>query len=167
MHHAFKLGEVEHELWLSHSRGDYQLHLGDSLIPVALRRDDHGRCFITTGETTTPVTFAVRGDEVHLHIDGAAYTLRYRHPMDRLAAQAHHGADDAIRAPMPGSTVAVRVKPGQSVARGEALLVMESMKMETTITAPRDGVVESVHVVQGQTFERDTTLVSLVAEGAT
>jgi len=59
--------------------------------------------------------------------------------------------------------VALHAKPGQSVARGETLLVMESMKMETTIIAPRDGVIEVVHFAVGQTFDRDALLLSLEA----
>jgi biotin carboxyl carrier protein len=85
--------------------------------------------------------------------------------LQRLAAQGQGSAEDHVRAPMPGSLVAVHVKPGQAVARGEALLVMESMKMETTIAAPRDGVVEAIHFAQGQTFDRDALLLSLEAAG--
>jgi biotin carboxyl carrier protein len=62
---------------------------------------------------------------------------------------------------MPGSLVVVHAKPGQAVTKGEALLVMESMKMETTLTAARDGVVAAVHFAPGQTFDRDALLLSL------
>jgi biotin carboxyl carrier protein len=167
MHHAFRIDETEHELWLSRGRDGYVLHLGDRLIPVAFKREPDGRCFVTTGNTTTPVVFAVRGDEVHLHIDGETHLLSYRHPMVRLAAAGAGSAEDVIRAPMPGSTVAVHAKDGQKVTRGDALLVMESMKMETTIAAPRDGVVETVHVTAGQTFDRDATLITLQSEAHT
>ena len=161
MHHAFKIGEEEHELWLSRGRDGYVLHIGDRLVPVAFKREDNGACFITTGDSTTPVVVAVRGDDVHVHIDGAAYTLSYLHPMVRLAAAGHHAAADIIRAPMPGSLIAVNVKEGAKVSRGDPLLVMESMKMETTIAAPREGVVQAVHVAAGQTFDRDALLITL------
>jgi 3-methylcrotonyl-CoA carboxylase alpha subunit len=49
-----------------------------------------------------------------------------------------------LTAPMPGKIVAVVVKNGQEVKKGEALLIMEAMKMEHTISAPHDGVVEDV-----------------------
>ncbi len=160
MHHAFKIGEQEHELWLSRGRDGYVLHIGDRLIPVAFKREDNGACFVTTGATTSPVVVAIRGDDVHIHVDGEAYTLSYRHPMVRLAGAGQHAADDVIRAPMPGSLIAARVKDGHAVSRGDALLVMESMKMETTIAAPRDGVVQTVHVMAGQTFDRDALLIT-------
>jgi biotin carboxyl carrier protein len=55
------------------------------------------------------------------------------------------------------------VKPGDTVAAGDLLLVIESMKLETPFKAWRDGRIESVHVALGQTFERDKVLLSLEA----
>ena len=65
---------------------------------------------------------------------------------------------------MPGSLVSVTVKPGDAVSKGQTLLVMESMKMETTILSPRDGVVAAVHFDKGQTFDRDALLLTLEPE---
>jgi 3-methylcrotonyl-CoA carboxylase alpha subunit len=49
-----------------------------------------------------------------------------------------------LTAPMPGKVVAVQVKPGQAVKKGEPLVIMEAMKMEHTIAAPADGTVEDI-----------------------
>jgi acetyl/propionyl-CoA carboxylase alpha subunit len=165
MHHAFKLGETEHNLELSRSGDAYRLHLADRVVPVNLHLEDDGSAVLTVAGHSERVVLAVRGDDVFIHLDGAAYRLRYEHPLQRLAAQGQGSAEDNIRAPMPGSLVAVNVKAGQVVKRGDTLLVMESMKMETTITAPRDGVIEAVHFAEKQTFDRDALLLSLVAEG--
>ena len=70
-------------------------------------------------------------------------------------------------APMPGVVVALNVAPGQKIARGETLLVIESMKLETAIKAGRDGIVAAVHFEKGCTFNRGAALVSLQPEGAT
>jgi geranyl-CoA carboxylase alpha subunit len=59
-------------------------------------------------------------------------------------------AADELRAPFNGKVLAVNVQPGRSVARGETLLVVESMKLEHALGAPRDGVVASVHVGVGE-----------------
>jgi biotin carboxyl carrier protein len=166
MHHAFRIGEQEHELWLSRGREGYVLHLGERLIPVAFRRDDNGACFVTTGDSTTPVVVAVRGDDVFIHVDSETHQLSYRHPMVRLASAGQGSADDVIRAPMPGSLISIKVEEGDTVARGDPLLVMESMKMETTIAAPRDAVVESIHVADGQTFDRDAVLITFQSEAS-
>jgi acetyl/propionyl-CoA carboxylase alpha subunit len=150
MHHAFKLNGQEYDVELSRGRDGYRLHLDGKVIPI--------------GEA--PALMAVRGDEVFIHLEGESYQLSYEHPLDRLAHQAHGAADDALRAPMPGSLVVVHAKPGQAVAKGEALLVMESMKMETTLVATRDGVVAAVHFAPGQTFDRDALLLTMEPVGA-
>jgi 3-methylcrotonyl-CoA carboxylase alpha subunit len=163
MHHAFKINDSEYELGLSRSSSGYRLHLGDAAITVNLRVEDDGSAILTVGGHSQRVITATRGDDVFVHVDGAAYQLRYEHPLDRLAAQAHGGAEDNIKAPMPGSVIAAHVNAGDAVVRGQTLLVIESMKMETTIMSPRDGIVQSVHFAPGNTFDRDALLVSLEA----
>lgn len=163
MHHAFKLEDNEYNVELSRAAEGYRLHLGEQVVPVSLQPLGEGAALLTVAGHSERVEIAMRGDDVFVFLAGAAYQLRYVHPLDRLAAQAHGGADDSVRAPMPGSVVAVHVAAGAAVSKGQPLLVMESMKMETTIVAPRDGVVETVHFEQGQTFDRDALLVSLAA----
>lgn len=55
----------------------------------------------------------------------------------------------AVTAPLPGIILDVRVKPGQRVAEGDVLCVLEAMKMENEITAPAAGTVQSVNVSRG------------------
>lgn len=147
MHHAFKLNDTEHNVELSRGRNGYSLHVDGKVIAVG----------------DLPPLVAVRGDDVYVHLDGESFQLTYEHPLERLAHAAHGAAEDSIRAPMPGSLVVAHVKPGDPVTKGQALLVMESMKMETTLAAARDGVVAAVHFAPGQTFERDALLLSLEA----
>jgi acetyl/propionyl-CoA carboxylase alpha subunit len=161
MHHAFKLGEAEYNVELSRGPGVYRLHIGNDTIAVNLADTADGRSWLTLGDRHVEVVVATRGDDVYVHYDGEAYQLKYRHPLDRLAATAGGAADDSIRAPMPGSIVAVQVAAGDSVTKGQTLLVMESMKMETLITAPRDGVVESIAYEKAQTFDRDALLLTM------
>ena len=56
----------------------------------------------------------------------------------------------SVRAPLPGVVKRVIVKPGQQVAPGETLLVIEAMKMDNAIRAMRAGVIEAVHVIEGR-----------------
>lgn len=73
---------------------------------------------------------------------------------------AAHGAG-TIRALMPGRVVRLLVEKGSSVAKGKGLLILEAMKMENEITAPRDGVVSDILVEAGQTVESGADLVIL------
>jgi biotin carboxyl carrier protein len=62
---------------------------------------------------------------------------------------------------MPGTVIAVAVAPGEAVTQAQVLVVIESMKMQSEITAPRAGTIASVHVAVGDVFERGATLVAL------
>jgi glutaconyl-CoA/methylmalonyl-CoA decarboxylase subunit gamma len=66
-----------------------------------------------------------------------------------------------MRAPIPGRLVKVLVKAGDRVAAGQALLVLEAMKMENELRAVTEGIVSKVHVVEGATVETGQDLVSL------
>ncbi len=66
-----------------------------------------------------------------------------------------------LNAPMPGLILDVRVEPGQHVVAGETLVVMEAMKMEHVISAPRAGTVNDVLVAKGQQVDRDVALLTL------
>jgi acetyl/propionyl-CoA carboxylase alpha subunit len=168
MRDAFSIDGEEHEVWLSREPAGgparYRLHWGGESAPVALEPGHDGAARLRVGDDDVPVLLARRGDDLFVHLDGETWTLRHRHPLVRAAAAAHSHADDEVRAPMPGTVVSVHAVAGQAVARGDALLVMESMKLETTISAWRDGTVEAIHVSAGQTFERDAVLASLVAQ---
>ena len=65
---------------------------------------------------------------------------------------------------MPGTVVRVEVKPGDSVTRGQTMMVVESMKLETSINAWRDGVVAEIHQQQWEAFERKAPLIALEPE---
>ena len=68
----------------------------------------------------------------------------------------------ALRPPMPATVLRVDVKPGDVVADGDVLIVLEAMKMELSIRAPRDGVISSVNCTEGDLVQPDTLLVELV-----
>jgi 3-methylcrotonyl-CoA carboxylase alpha subunit len=65
---------------------------------------------------------------------------------------------------MPGRIVLVKALAGAEVAEGDELLVMEAMKMELTLRAPRRGTVESVHAAAGEFVDADAVLVQLAEE---
>lgn len=74
------------------------------------------------------------------------------------AASATPHGQEIVAAPMPGSVLDVRVRPGDTVAAGQAVLVLEAMKMENEILTPRDGTVISVNVTKGAAVNSGDTL---------
>ena len=83
------------------------------------------------------------------------------------AGASGHGGDGAILAPMPGRVIAVDVKPGDAVAKGQKLLTLEAMKMEHGLIAPFDGVVTELLVSAGAQVEVEALLAKVVPEGET
>ena len=75
--------------------------------------------------------------------------------------ESSQSAGNRIVAPMPGRIVVVKAKPGDDVAEGAELLVMEAMKMELSLKAPRAGKVEAVQAAAGDFVEADAVLVRL------
>ena len=84
-------------------------------------------------------------------------------PAPKAAPKASSGTAGsvAIKAPMPGNILKVNCKVGDTVSKGDVLVVLEAMKMENDICAPDDGVVASVEVSQGNSVETDAVLVTL------
>ena len=68
------------------------------------------------------------------------------------------GEGERITSPMPGTILSVNVIPGQSVRKGDVLMILEAMKMENEIMCPRDGVVASVQAAKGAAVESGTLL---------
>lgn len=77
------------------------------------------------------------------------------------SAETDDGSGEEIRALMPGRVLAVSAREGSKVAAGEVLLVVEAMKMQNELRAPRDGVVERVSVGVGETIDLGDLLVVL------
>ena len=84
-------------------------------------------------------------------------------PAPAAAPKAAAGAAGAVavKAPMPGNILDVKVAAGASVKAGDVLVILEAMKMENEIVAPQDGTVASINVHKGDTVNSGDTLVSM------
>ena len=91
----------------------------------------------------------------------AAAPARAAAPAAAPAAPKAAGEGEKICAPMPGNIVNVQVKAGDTVTKGQVLLVLEAMKMENEIMAPRDGVIAGVHVNKGDSVDSGKLLISM------
>ncbi len=97
--------------------------------------------------------------QITVFADGQTHAFHMPDPLAE-AAEGEAGGDSII-APMPGLVKVVEAKPGQGVAKGDALMVLEAMKMEHTLRAPRDGVVAEVLAAAGDQVTDGTVLLSL------
>lgn len=76
-------------------------------------------------------------------------------------AKAASGEGEAINCPMPGTILSINVKAGDTVKKGDVLLILEAMKMENEITAPKDGIITSVTCTKGESVESGKALATI------
>ncbi len=93
-------------------------------------------------------------------INGQTFVLTQATGPAKRGGHAQHAAG-ALTAPMPGQIRAVQVTQGETVSKGQTLVVVEAMKMEIKVAAPFDGVVKMVKVQPSQTVEKDELLVEM------
>ncbi|MDD2878521.1 MAG: pyruvate carboxylase [Acidiphilium sp.] len=82
-------------------------------------------------------------------------------PTRAARRKADEAKDGEVGAPMPGTVASIMVCEGQSISQGEALVAIEAMKMQTRISAPRDGTVKALHVKPGEAVDAKDLLVEL------
>lgn len=101
---------------------------------------------------------------VTLRVNGNKYEVEVRDRFDQLLRQLGlHNigavAVNEIKAPMPGLVLRVEASAGSEVKKGDALLVLEAMKMENVIKSPVDGTVKSIRVNNGDAVEKNQVLI--------
>jgi 3-methylcrotonyl-CoA carboxylase alpha subunit len=133
-----------------------------------VKRADDGRLAIRLGGDTFVATVVRRqtadGVDYSLFADGASRRLRLVDPLDVTQYEAAASDEAAVRAPLPGKIIDLRVKAGDTVSKGQPLLVLEAMKMEHTLTAPADGTIKSVRYAVGEQVAEGAELVEFEAD---
>ena len=130
-----------------HHDGATTLALGDERHPLAVRALGDGRHDITLGGQRGTLAVYADGERYAVFGDAGSTVVVEHDPIAHAGDSA--GEAGRLTAPMPGKVVSFLVKAGERVARGQALAVMEAMKMEHTIAAPRDGVVAELLYAAG------------------
>jgi pyruvate carboxylase subunit B len=97
-------------------------------------------------------------------LDVEVLDQRTRHIRQLAGPAAGPAGGGVLKAPMPGLVVRIQVEPGQAVAAGAPVVVLEAMKMENQLKAPSAGVVADVKVAAGAAVEKGQVLVTLRAE---
>lgn len=101
---------------------------------------------------------------VRLKINGNLHEVQVKDRFDLLLekmgmSNAAASKVNDIKAPMPGLIVGISVQPGDTVSKGDTVLILEAMKMENVIKAPGDGTVQAIKVEKGDRVEKGQVLV--------
>ena len=162
---AFAVNGQRHELEGFGDRGNYQLQAGATQCEVRGARLVDGALSARFDGESRRVPLRVDATHVLLHdASGQRYNLA-RAPAYEWETTDTGGGNQVI-APMPGRIVLVKAKVGDSVRQGDELLVMEAMKMELALKAPRDGSIENLNASAGEFVEADAILVTFRADHA-
>ena len=148
--------------------GGLSLELPGGAQAARVRRIDDGRLAIDLGGETLVATAVRRvatdgGVDYTLFSDGRSRRLRLVDPFDLSMYEAAGAAEATVRAPLPGKIIDLRVKAGDTVSKGQPLLVLEAMKMEHTLAAPADGTIKSVRYAVGEQVPEGAELVEFEA----
>ena len=138
----------------------YRAIIGDKTVEVEiLQAKDDKLDLLIDGER---ITAYVSSDNAKrwVTVNGQTFILT-KSSSARKSASGHHHAAGELTAPMPGQVRAVNVSEGDAVTKGQTLLLLEAMKMEIRVQAPRDGVVKKLFVQQGQTVDREQMLIEI------
>jgi 3-methylcrotonyl-CoA carboxylase alpha subunit len=151
-------GDEARDVGLQADGGRIEAVVDDERFAFTVEETAPGVFLLKDGQGRARTFHCVRdGETIHLFWQGVGYRMT-EEKGGRSVARAASGA---LEAPMPGKVIAVRVAPGQAVGRGDELVVVEAMKMENALRAPRAGTVKSVAAKVGDMVAPGVPLVEI------
>lgn len=161
------------KIQLDHNSQTYSIDLaqGGKTATVTLEGQTYAVEILRAGDgwldlrfSASPSVFTAHistdGTKRWVTINGQTFVLTQSTGAAKRGGHTHHAAG-ALTAPMPGQIRAVQVTEGETVSKGQTLVVVEAMKMEIKVAAPFEGVVKTVKAKPGQTVEKDELLVEM------
>jgi 3-methylcrotonyl-CoA carboxylase alpha subunit len=159
-----EVGGEHHVIRLSRSKeGAMDLLMGERRLPMTFTQRGDALFDVTVAAQRSTLTVYAQQDRITVFGAEASTSLRLIDPTAHAIAQAADAASSGGRltAPMPGKVISFLAKPGQAVKQGQALAVMEAMKMEHTINSPRDGTVAELLYAIGDQVNEGGELLTL------
>jgi 3-methylcrotonyl-CoA carboxylase alpha subunit len=156
---VFRDGATERTVIARARAGDWVLELGEEAILAFGERRPDGTLTVVLDGVRGLATVLDHGSVTAVFLAGENWRLI---EVDPLAA--HEGDDPGagrLTAPMPGRVTQLLVEAGDAVRRGEPLMIIEAMKMEHTVAAPVDGIVDAVRFTVGDLVEEGAELIAL------
>jgi 3-methylcrotonyl-CoA carboxylase alpha subunit len=141
-----------------------RLDLPGGSLDASVKRGSGGRLSVDLGNDTFDASVVRRaaldgGIDYTVFAGTGGRRLRLVDPLDVTQYEATAADETAVRSPLPGKIIELKVKVGDSVSKGQPLLVLEAMKMEHTLSAPADGKIKSVRYGVGEQVVEGAELV--------
>ncbi len=142
-----------------HRDGTLGLELPGGARTATVRATGEGALAIVLGGERFEARVVRRDNDYTCFFGAGGRRLRLVDPLDVTQYEAAAADQTAVRSPLPGKIIDLKVKAGDSVSKGQALLVLEAMKMEHTLSAPADGKIRSVRYAVGEQVPEGADLV--------
>jgi 3-methylcrotonyl-CoA carboxylase alpha subunit len=175
LRHGWRLNEDNHHAFVfldagkrtpvvAHYRGGgYLLELpGDASMRASARHGDDGAIDVELEGKRSRATVARRPGALTVFAGERSYVLEFEKP----AATEEEDPSGRLVSPLPGSVIQVLVGSGETVAKGQALMIIEAMKMEHTISAPKRGTVRQIYFSKGEQVAEGAQLIEFEPEEA-
>ncbi len=160
MEFRYQKGEVQHTVRIIQNGDAYQVLIGDRRYAVSARESDsHTLELLIDGQYVRAIHAESPKERWVAIGEGPLHATRLLHRRQRRVKGSGAGS---LAATMPGQVTGVMVSDGEEVTAGQALVLMEAMKMEMRIVAPDDGKVNKVFVTRGEQVERGQVLVEMI-----
>jgi 3-methylcrotonyl-CoA carboxylase alpha subunit len=159
MEHRFRRQGKEHRVRIEISREGGRAWIDGRERTFVVRRREDGILEIELEGRIRRIFFAREGERLQLAGDGITFRFERLDPLGAERPPQHH--EQPLEAPMPGLVRLVPVREGESVERGQTLVVLEAMKMEIRIAAPQPGRVKRLCCEAGEQVDRGQVLVEL------
>jgi len=144
---------------LSLNGKNYKAVLDNKTVDVEVIHSENGKVDLLIDGKHIIAYVSSDGAKRWVTVDGRTFGLNKSLNAKQRNVSHEHASE--LVAPMPGQVRSVNVKENEMVSKGQTLLVLEAMKMEIRIQAPRDGIVKELMVKVGQTVEREQILVKM------
>ena len=156
-HVALAVGDVEHDIGYRRRRdGSFAVEGGQVAIVHRWSPDDLD-VEVDGIRRTVRITLAAGPSGEHLHLTGGGTTTTFR-VVPRFSVPGSEAPSGGLVAPMPGRVLEIRAAVGDTVTKGQTMLLLEAMKMEHHMTAPFDGTVTEVRVATGDQVDNGSVL---------
>ncbi len=139
----------------------YQVTVGEHTYTLELVRRDGARLDLAVDGRRLRAYVAAADGRTYVSLVGSVYVLAKPDPRPARPSAGRAAGAAFLDATMPGKVLDVLVQPGDLVAQGDTLLLLEAMKMELRLAAPRAGRIIAVHCAAGQVVSRGQRLVDL------
>jgi 3-methylcrotonyl-CoA carboxylase alpha subunit len=155
---SFEVDGVAHRTRVRTAGDDAALTIGERELRASVASEgDELR--LRLDESIFTATIVTRNEERYVFCGGEMTRLRLVDPLAHFGEEEPRGGH--LMAPMSGTVVAVLVKPGDAVARGAPLMILEAMKMEHTIASPAAGTVSAVNFREGDQVSEGADLIAV------